>query len=161
MNKNSIAITLPSKGKTQIDEYVEALIQNTADGNQLWHADMSGKPLRYYYNTGFGSRIYIAQNWITANQVLFALHIAYGEKYEHEVFIANELTPQDQPNQLRELWLAAQENTTEEGEQDFDFMAYFRQYAAETKRKNTFDELCRILICVSEEIIELFQKNES
>ena len=40
--------TIPPVGKTIIDEYIESLIQNTADGSQFWHTDMSGKCLRYY-----------------------------------------------------------------------------------------------------------------
>jgi len=75
-SKNTTA-TLPI-GKTIIDEYIEALIQNTAEGVQFWHADMSGKPLRYYYNADNGSRIYITQDWITPDDVMFSLHMAYG-----------------------------------------------------------------------------------
>jgi len=154
-SKNTTA-TLPI-GKTIIDEYIEALIQNTAEGVQFWHADMSGKPLRYYYNADNGSRIYITQDWITPDDVMFSLHMAYGEDYEHDSLIASEHTPHDQPNKLLELWLAAQNNLSEEACRDFDLMGYAKAYALELRRKNMFDELCRILTDASDEIVELFR----
>ena len=157
MNETQNATTLFPVGKTTIDEYIEALIQSTADGNQFWRADMSGKALRYYYNTGNGPRIYITQDWITPDDVMFSLHMAYGEDYEHDSLIASEHTPHDQPNKLLELWLAAQNNLSEEACRDFDLMGYAKAYAFELRRKNMFDELCRILTDASDEIVELFR----
>lgn len=160
MNETN-STTCPRAGKTTIDEYIDALIQNTAEGVQFWHADMSGKPLRYYYNADNGPRIYITQDWITPDDVMFSLHMAYGEDYEHDSLIASEHTPHDQSNQLRELWLAAQNNLSEEACRDFDLMGYAKSYTIEVKNKNDFDELCRILVMASEEIVELFKVKEN
>lgn len=157
MNETSTASKFPLKGKNTIDEYIEALIQNTAEGVQFWHADMSGKPLRYYYNTGYGQRIYITQDWITPESVIFSLHMAYGKNHERDSLIASEHTPHDQPNKLLELWLAAQNNLSEEACRDFDLMGYAKAYTLELRRKNTFDELCRILTDAGDEIVELFR----
>jgi hypothetical protein len=62
----------------------------------------------------------VSTEWVTALILLkiivseiFSLHMAYGENYEHDSLIASEHTPHDQPNPLRELWLAAQENIAE------------------------------------------------
>lgn len=160
MNETSTASKFPLKGKTTIDEYIEALIQNTAEGVQFWHADMSGKPLRYYYNTGYGQRIYITQDWITPESVIFSLHMAYGKNHERDSLIASEHTPHDQPNKLSELWLAAQDNLVEECP-DFDLMGYAKAYAIEVKRRNMHDELCRILVIASEDILAMFQRKET
>ena len=149
--------TIPRTGKTTIDEYIDALIQNTAEGCQFWHTDMSGKSLRYYYNTGQNVRICIMQDWITPEAVMFSLRMAYGENYDSESLIASEHTPHDQPGRLSELWVAAQSTLSDEENDNFDLMTYARLYAAETKRKNMFDDLCRVLVTFSEEIQEVFK----
>lgn len=154
--------TLPPVGKTIIDEYIEALIQTTADGTQFWHTDMSGKCLRYYYNTGQeGVRICIMQDWITPEAVMFSLRMAYGENFDCESLIASEHTPHTQPSRLCELWVAVQENISAEENEEFDLMTYARLYATETKRKNMFNDLCRILTNTSEEILEVFKEKET
>ena len=149
--------TIPRVGKTTIDEYIDALIQNTADGCQFWHTDMSGKSLRYYYNTGQNVRICIMQDWITPEAVMFSLRMAYGENYDSESLIASEHTPHDQPGRLSELWVAAQSTLSDEENDNFDLMTYARLYTAETKRKNMFDNLCRVLVTFSEDIQEVFK----
>ena len=148
-------------GKTIIDEYIEALIQTTAEGTQYWHTDMSGKALRYYYNTGQGVRICIMQDWITPEAVMFSLRMAYGENYDSESLIASEHTPHDQPGRLSELWVAAQSTLSDEENDNFDLMTYARLYAAETKRKNMFDDLCRVLVTASEDVLEVFKEKET
>lgn len=156
--------TIPPVGKTIIDEYIESLIQNTADGSQFWHTDMSGKCLRYYYNTGQeGVRICIMQDWITPEAVMFSLRMAYGENYEYESLIASEHTPHDHPNMLCELWTAIneKENISAEENEEFDLMTYATLYASETKRKNMFDDLCRVLVTASEDILEVFKDKET
>ena len=153
---------IPPVGKTIIDEYIDALIQNTADGTQFWHTDMSGKCLRYYYNTGQeGVRICIMQDWITPEAVMFSLRVAYGENYEYESLIASEHTPHDHPNRLCELWTAVQENISAEEHDDFDLMTYAKLYAIETKQKAMFDDLCRILVIASEDILEVFKEKKA
>lgn len=153
--------TIPPVGKTTIDEYIDALIQNTADGCQFWHTDMSGKSLRYYYNTGQGIRICIMQDWITPDAVMFSLRMAYGENCEYESLIASEHTPHDHPNRLCELWTAVQENISAEENDDFDLMTYAKSYAIEVKRKAMFDDLCRILVIASEDILEVFKEKKA
>lgn len=152
---------IPPVGKTIIDEYIDALIQNTADGTQFWHTDMSGKCLRYYYNTGQNVRICIMQDWITPDAVMFSLRMAYGENNEYESLIASEHTPHDHPNRLCELWTAVQENISAEENDDFDLMTYAKSYAIETKRKSMFDDLCRILVIASEDILEVFKEKKA
>lgn len=153
--------TLPV-GKTIIDEYIEALIQTTAEGTQYWHTDMSGKALRYYYNTGQeGVRICIMQDWITPEAVMFSLRMAYGENFDCESLIASEHTPHDHPNRLCELWTAVQENISAEENDDFDLMTYAKSYAIEVKRKAMFDDLCRILVIASEDILEVFKEKKA
>ena len=152
--------TIPRAGKTTIDEYIDALIQNTADGCQFWHTDMSGKSLRYYYNTGQGIRICIMQDWITPDAVMFSLRMAYGENYEYESLIASEHTPHDHPNRLCELWTAVQENISQEENENFDLMTYAKLYATETKRKCIFDDLCSVLVTASEDILEVFKEKK-
>ena len=154
--------TIPSVGKTIIDEYIESLIQNTADGTQFWHTDMSGKCLRYYYNTGQeGVRICIMQDWITPEAVMFSLRMAYGENYDCESLIASEHTPHEEPCRLRELWLVAQQALSDEENDNFDLMTYARLYTSEVKQKNLFDDLCRVLVTASEDILEVFKEKET
>ena len=126
--------TLPH-GKTIIDEYIDSLIQNTAEGTQLWYTDTSGKDICYYYNTGQGVRIYIMQESIATENETFSLRMAYGENFAGNMLIASEYSPCDYPNRLRELWTVMQENTSEEDE-DFDLISYINRYLIETKQKN-------------------------
>ena len=149
-------------GKTIIDEFIESLIQNTADGSQYWHTDMSGKCLRYYYNTGQeGVRICIMQDWITPEAVMFSLRMAYGENFDCESLIASEHTPHEEPCRLRELWLVAQQALSDEENVNFDLMTYVRLYTSEVRQKNLFDDLCRVLVTASEDVLEVFKEKET
>ena len=91
---------------------------------------------------------------------MFSLRMAYGENHEYESLIASEHTPHDDVNQLRELWLAVQENLSDEECENFDLMSYAKAYAIETKRKSIFDDLCNILVTASEDILEVFKDKE-
>jgi hypothetical protein len=142
---------------TIIDEFIEALIQNTSDGSQYWRVDTNNKNLRYYYNTGQNAMIFITQDQSTPKGSTFSLRMAYGDNLEQDTLIACEYAIHHNPCQLRELWLAAQGNIMEEECNDFDLMGYAKAYTAEVKRKNMFDELFQILVTASDEIVELFK----
>jgi hypothetical protein len=144
-------------GKTIIDEYIDSLIQNTFEGTQIWHLDKSDKDLRYYYDTGQGVRIYIMQESIAKETETFSLRMAYGANFSGNMLIASEYSLYDYPNQLCELWTVVQENTSKEEESDFNLISYINGYLSETNQKNIFNELCRILVTTSEDIIELFK----
>lgn len=151
--------TIPMVGHpTIIDEFIEALIQNTADGLQHWRTDMSGPTFRYSFDTGQGTRIYITQDWINNESVMFSLHMVSNANPERDTLIASEHTPHDEENNLRQLFLAAQDHITDD---ELDVLGYAKRYTHEVKQRNTFDELCRILVTESEDIIELFQTKES
>ena len=156
MNKIYSQTNFPG-GKTIIDEYIDSLIQNTFEGTQIWHLDKSDKDLRYYYDTGQGVRIYIMQESIAKETETFSLRMAYGADFAGNMLIASEYSLYDYPNQLRELWTVVKENTAKDEEADFNLISYINGYLSETKQKNIFNELCRVLVTTSEDIIELFK----
>ena len=151
--------TLPH-GKTIIDEYIDSLIQNTAEGTQCWHIETGSKALRYYYDTGQGVRIYIMQESIATENETFSLRMAYGENFAGNMLIASEYSPCDYPNRLRELWTVIQESVSEKEPADFDLISYISGYLVETKQKNIFDDLCRVLVTASEDILDIFKENQ-
>ena len=148
------------RGKTIIDEYIDSLIQSTFEGTQCWHTDMSEKDLRYYYDTGQGVRIYLMQESIAAETETFSLRMAYGEKFAGSMLIASEYSPYDYPNRIRELWTVVQETTSEEEDEDFDLISYINRYLIETKQKNMFNDLCRVLVTASEDILDIFKEKQ-
>ncbi len=148
------------RGKTIIDEYIDSLIQSTFEGTQCWHTDTSEKDLRYYYDTGQGVRIYLMQESIATETETFSLRMAYGEKFAGSMLIASEYSPYDYPNRLRELWTVVQENTSEEEDEDFDLISYINRYLIETKQKNMFNDLCRVLVTASEDILDIFKEKQ-
>ena len=149
-----------SHGKTIIDEYIDSLIQNTAEGTQCWHIETGSKALRYYYDTGQGVRIYIMQESTATETSVFSLRMACGENFVGDMLIASEYTPYDYPNRLRELWTVVQESVSEKEPADFDLISYINGYFFETKRKNMFDDLCRVLVTASEDILEVFREKQ-
>lgn len=145
------------RGKTLIDEYIDSLIQNTFEGTQIWHLDKSDKDLRYYYDTGQGVRIYIMQESTATEAETFSLRMAYGASFAGNMLLASEYSVYDYPNQLRELWTVVQENTSDDENADFNLISYINGYLSETKQKNIFNDVCRVLVTASEDIIELFK----
>jgi hypothetical protein len=154
MNETN-STTCPRVGKTTIDEYIDALIQNTANGLQPWHTDMSGPSLRYYYNAGH-NRIYIMQDWINDEGVMFSLRMVSNENPAKESLIASEHIPHEQPSALRDVWLAAQDHLSDD---DMDALTHTRLYVQQARRQILFDEFCRAVVCGCEEILEVFQSN--
>ena len=156
---NEIQTTaFPPRGKTTIDEYIEALIHNTADGLQYWHVDLTGKRKpRYYYNAGL-HRVYITCEWMTPEESQFSLHMASHDGSGRESLIASEHIPHDQPSPLRELWTILQDHIVEED--DFDVLGYAKLYVMESQRQKQLDELCHILVLASEDIVELFRSKD-
>ena len=148
------------RGKTIIDEYIDSLIQSTFEGTQCWHTDMSEKDLRYYYDTGQGLRISLMQESIATETETFSLRMAYGEKFAGSMLIASEYSPYDYPNRIRELWTVVQETTSEEEDEDFDLISYINRYLIETKQKNMFNDLCRVLVTASEDILDIFKEKQ-
>ena len=148
------------RGKTIIDEYIDSLIQSTFEGTQCWHTDTSEKDLRYYYDTGQGVRIYLMQESIATETETFSLRMAYGEKFAGSMLIASEYSPYDYPNRIRELWTVVQETTSEEEDEDFDLISYINRYLIETKQKNMFNDLCRVLVTASEDILDIFKEKQ-
>ncbi len=159
MKKTYNQANLP-RGKTIIDEYIDSLIQNTFECAQCWHADMSGKDLRYYYDTGQGVRIYIMQESIAPETEAFSLRMAYGENFAGNMLIASEYSLCDYPNRLRELWTVVQESISRDENEDFDLISYINGYLIETKRKNMFNDLCRVLVTASEDILDIFKEKQ-
>ena len=153
---NTIQINhLPPQGKTAIDEYIEELIQNTADGLQCWHVDLTGKRKpRYYYNAGI-HRVYITCEWLTPEATHFSLHMATSDGSGRESLIASEHMPHNEESPLRELWTILQDHIVEED--DFDVLSYAKRYVLESLQKKQMDALCRILVLASEDIVELFR----
>ena len=121
---------------------------------------MSEKDLRYYYDTGQGVRIYLMQESIATETETFSLRMAYGEKFAGSMLIASEYSPYDYPNRIRELWTVVQENTSEEEDEDFDLISYINIYLIETKQKNMFSDLCRVLVTASEDILDIFKEKQ-
>lgn len=148
----------PPRGKTTIDEYIEALIHNTADGQQYWHVDLTDvRRPRYYYNAGL-HRVYITCEWLTPEETQFSLHMATHDGSGRETLIASEHIPHNEASPLRELWTILQDHIVEED--DFDVLGYARQYVMESQRQKQLDELCRILVLASDDIVELFRSKD-
>ena len=121
---------------------------------------MSGKDLRYYYDTGQGVRIYIMQESIAPETEAFSLRMAYGENFAGNILIASEYSLCDYPNCLRELWTVVQESISRDENEDFDLISYINGYLIETKRKNMFNDLCRVLVTASEDILDIFKEKQ-
>ena len=149
---------IPPKGTTPVDEFIAELTANTENGLQPWHVDIKGERRpRYYFNIGQGRRrLYIVNDWITPEGTQFSLRMIDEDSAIRESLVASEYMEHGESGPLRNLWMIVQEHIVEED--NFDVLNFAKSYVEESRRRNTLDELYRILLWTSEDIVALFER---
>ena len=149
----------PPKTTTPVDEFIAELIANTKNDIQLWHVDLAGERRpRYYFNIGQGRRrLYLVNDWITPEGTQYSLRMIDEDSAVRESLVASEYMEHGEASPLRDLWTIVQEHIVEEDE--FDVLCFARNYVLESQRRNTLDEICRILMWTANDIVDLFDRN--